>query len=279
MNYLDLFYQSMRTAIDKKQYRDLVYACFVACMYTLCVNRHFSEFVTHAIAFRRCAYLLLSSSTLAGEEMFFVECMWEKLIWIMAREMLFQERLTDENLMQLVDIARPLSLSDYKDQPHWIQESFVEVTSKTQFIQCLAYIDLHDRNEGGKVKHVLKRRFRRDFVDAIGLKFNQSNLASWGNTRRLRMISRELWSKLLTLLSDVIVWTSAPPDNVWQSTLEIISSILSTLDLICNPEDDDEMVAAVSNLVDVAMCSLVLIGLILSEFPRNETGLLSSRPR
>jgi hypothetical protein len=92
-HYLDQFYQATRAAIDRQAYRDLVYGCFAGCMYALCVRRQFDEIAAHAVAFRLSASHLLATNSLMGEETFFIECMWEKLVWVMAREMLFPQNL------------------------------------------------------------------------------------------------------------------------------------------------------------------------------------------
>jgi hypothetical protein len=248
-------------------------------MYALCVRRDFDEIAGHAVAFRLSAYRLLESSVLEGEEMFFIECMWEKLVWVMARELAFPKKLTEECLSKLVEFAQPLSLSDYMNQPHWIQESYVEVRVKLQIIQSLAYIDLSDSKESGKIKQMLKTRFIRDFVHSVGPHINQSNPTSSSSKCRLRMLSRTLWSKLLALLSDLTVWTSALPSDVCLSTMGTMFAIFGLVDLIPKPDDCGGLLFELSNTIDMAICCLVLIGLVSSEFQYEESGLLAPRSR
>jgi hypothetical protein len=88
MDYLDLYYKSTRDAVKRKAFADLIFGCFAGCMYALRTRRAFSEIEFHAQGFRFGVYGLISTYTMAAEEKFLLDCMWEKMIWYMMQHLL-----------------------------------------------------------------------------------------------------------------------------------------------------------------------------------------------
>jgi hypothetical protein len=246
-------------------------------MYALCVHQPFSEITAHAVAFQLSANHLLASSPLSGEEKFFIECMWEKLIWVMAREMLFQQKLTQkESLRKLMEFSQPLSLCEYKDQPDWIQEAYVEIQVKLQLIRSFGNIELHHSKEAGLLGELLRKRFHRDFVQAVGSNIDRSSPDAWKTRDYLRIISRKLWSKLFILLLNFL--GEQGPGPISETHLSRLSSILSifkVVDKSLKMDDCEGLRVEWRNTMDMAFCSLVLIGLLSKVSQYDEASSLS----
>ena len=121
MVYLDQFYKAVREAIDQKAFADIAYGCYAGCLYSLRVNRPFRETVQHARGFKMGVSFLTPSSYVC-EETFFLECLWEKLVWVMTRA-LVKKTASVESWNIVAELAQPLSLSDYNDQPKWVHEA------------------------------------------------------------------------------------------------------------------------------------------------------------
>jgi hypothetical protein len=273
MHYLNLFYKSTHAAIEHKAYPELVYSCFAGCMYALCARRNFQEIVAHATAFQLAANNLRQSAAISGEETFFLDCMWEKLVWTMARELLFKQKLTPKMLNRLAKFSEPLFVSDYKDQPVWIQEACWEVRVKIDLIRSLIYFELSTSNDFPLVNAFLAPRFSRDFVTCIGSGINRSNPKCWESRGLLRTISRTTWSSLLNLASELLLITSMDSPltpSLPGSIQRTIESIFTAFDLVPEPQDCEGLRAELFNVVDMAVCSLVLLGLVVNQFHQNE---------
>ena len=252
--YRNEFYKAVRDAIKREAFPELVYGCYAGCLYSLRVNRNVGEIMEHAKGFWLSVSHLKGSSDFVGEEQFFLECMWEKLLWVMTRELLFTNAAPAVvYLNQLVDFAQPLFSSDCKHQATWIQESFVEVQVKLQFIRLVATLDLNGTANSVDLKSSLMKKF---------LRWVKTSPDSWDdptsryNKVALRNRSRKLWSELLTLLSCLIV----PADRVSYID-QVISSIHSTIDLI----QDLDCEWLPTELRDSAISSLALMGMVVSE--------------
>src|SRR5579862_479754 len=199
--------------------------------------------------------------------------MWEKLVWTMAREMLFPQRLAISDLATLVEFSRPLSLSDYKDQPHWVQQAYVEIKVKLYLIQSLGFIELHNSKVAGQIGKMLKKRFVRDFVKSVGSQIDRLNPNAWITRTHLRRVTGELWSKLLTVLRDIAV---TPRVTVWNMPPVSLNAILSTftiLDAVPRQTDCEGLEREFANALDIAFCSLVLFGLLASVVQDPKDGL------
>jgi hypothetical protein len=245
-------------------------------MYSICSGRNFHEIAAHAVAFRLAIDNLRQSALLSGEETFFAECMWEKVVWTMTRELLFRQKLTPKSLKRLAEFAQPLFLSEYKDQPIWIQEAYSEVRVKIDLIRSLTYFELYAGNELPLVKVFLAARFARDFVRCVGSQINRSNPICWESRRLLRMISRKIWVRLLAFVSGLVLATSGDASIMPGSPriIEEIKSMFSVVDLIPEPEHCVGLRAELFNVVDMALCSLVLMGLAMSELQLDENSFL-----
>ena len=162
--YLDRFYKATREAIEQNAFADLVYGCFAGCMYVLRVGRPFQEIEIHAKGFRLSVDRFVANSVVDDEEMFLLECMWEKLLWYMAKTVVFRSSSTAEELSQIAEFAQPLFQLDLTDQPTWIQESYSQLKVKIQFIQLILYFYRYNQRDSVVVKDSLFKRFHRDFM-------------------------------------------------------------------------------------------------------------------
>jgi len=210
--YLDKFYTAMREAIQNRAFADIVYASFTAVLYSLKLRHPFAEIVGHVKAFRLSAPLMMGSKGNVDEETFLVECMWEKLIWHICRLLVFTSRLPVEWLPQLMDFAKPLSLSDYRFSP-WMHGAFGDIQVKFQFLRFILSLERERTTEGTTFKkHVIS-----------------SFLRTWLSTfpdSQLRELARNLWSDLFDLLSLLQRRSTITPNR---KAAEIIHSIRSVI--------------------------------------------------
>jgi hypothetical protein len=103
LSFLDQYYVAMQKAISLEAYADLVYGCYAGCMYVLRTTQNISEVLQHLNGYRLSAYGLVSTSSLTEPELVLIECMWEKMLWYMAQELLFQNRVTTEQWGSMMD--------------------------------------------------------------------------------------------------------------------------------------------------------------------------------
>ena len=104
LNFLDVYYRSMQEAISHDAFADLVYGCYAGCMYILRASPNVSEVMHHLTGYRLSACRLISTSVVAEEELVLLECMWEKLLWYMAQELLFKQRVTQGEWSSMMDV-------------------------------------------------------------------------------------------------------------------------------------------------------------------------------
>jgi hypothetical protein len=248
----------MRNAIERKDFGDVAYGCFIACLYALKVRRPFDEIAGHAKGFRIVVYQL--KGTIVDEETFLLECMWEKLLWHMGRQLFFQSTPTIDCLHQLAEFAYPLSLSDYKSHAVWIQDSFQELELKMFFMRFLVSLDLQGTLESGQLKKVIVKQFWKDWTRGS---------TTLPNRTQIRRVMRSLWSGLLRLLCDLTQNPLVSP-AVLDNT---ISSLYLAIDSI--PEHDDiTSTVEVQDLIDLARSCLFLIGLVVCEVePMNASSI------
>ena len=157
--YVSLFYHAARQAINHGEYADLAYGSFAICLHRLRIGDDFQEVANHANGFRASVKQLMETSPPSGEEAFLLECLWEKLIWIMGGKMLFKTAPTASELETLKTFACPLFLSSYKAQPQWIQESFRIVILKFHFFQIIVALESDATPNSSILKAALVTRF------------------------------------------------------------------------------------------------------------------------
>jgi hypothetical protein len=252
--YLGHFYRAMQDAIQRQDVADVAYGCYTACMYSLKLRRPVAEIARHADAFRVSVRLLNISGASVNEETFLFECMWEKLLWHMGRQLFFKSKPTQECLNKLLQFAQPLLLSDYKAYPRWIQESFSELQVKYQFLRFVVVLDLKDTPASAELKQSIVKRFIRSWTGPQTPSKDRTVL---------RRLSRDIWSGLLTLLCYIEEKT---PLDIGCTPMEIITSIRLSIDQIPKPDDSEMIQYELWDLIDLGVCSLVLIGLVLIEF-------------
>ena len=145
--------------------------------------------------------------------------------------------------------------------------------SQVVLIQSLGIIELHNSKIAGQIGRMLKKRFVRDFVKSVGSQIDRLNPNAWIARTRLRKVTRELWSKLLTVLKDVAV---TPRVSVWNIPPVSLNAILSTftiIDAVPRQTDCEGLELEFANALDIAFCSLVLFGLLASVVQDTKDGL------
>lgn len=214
--YLDRFYTAMREAIQQRAFPDLVYASFTAVLYSLKLRHPFAEIVGHVKAFRLSAPQMIRSSGTVDEETFLIECMWEKLIWHMCRLLVFNSRPPVEWLHQLMDFAKPLSLSDFRFSP-WIHGAFGDIQVKFQFLRFILSLERERTIEGTTFKKLIISSFLRTWI------------STFPNTQ-LREVARNLWSNLFDLLSLLQHRSTITPNGKAAEIIHSIQSIIPRID-------------------------------------------------
>jgi len=257
LTYLTEFYKSTRAAIDREAYADLVYGCFAGCMYLLRIGKQFEEIIHHVRSFQTCVTRLLEISVLDNEEMLLLECMWEKLLWYTAKQFLVDSTSPTVG-NQLVSMSKPLLPLPFGDQPTWIHEAYSEIRIKLQFVRLIALADTSkDLNVGGRLKESLTKRF---FNTHIANKKSPIYLIPADS--RVNSVSRPLWSAFFTFLTEL----KAGSEPFRPGTIEsIIVSVHTTIELILNMETTESTSDEYRESIDLAIYSLVLVGLTTVE--------------
>jgi hypothetical protein len=212
--YLDKFYSAMRRAIDRRSFSEVAYGSFTATMYCLKLHRPFPEIVAHTKAFRVSVQLLLISDGIINEETFLLECMWEKLIWQMSRQMIFRSSSSLDMLCQMMEFARPLSLSDYTFSP-WMAETLDNIKLKFDFLRF--FISLQRQHNIG--------------TDSLQELLLSAFLKSWELAFvaiHLRKLFRAAWGRLIASLSPIFELDS-PRTPDCATLKEMICSVLGSL--------------------------------------------------
>jgi hypothetical protein len=226
--------------------------------------------VGHAKTFQLSAYRLQMSSTLAKEERFLLECMWEKLFWVMSRKFLFQSAPTEDCLKQIADLAEPLSLRGHEDYSDWIHDSYADIQLKFACIRFVISLKRGGTSECKKIKLAIINRFLHAWKRKTAVETSSLTLVS--NKAILRKLSNILWSNLLSLLVELVFGSSAQDRNLSGSALKTISSILSSVEHWVSIETFPSMPFKTYNLADLALDCLLLVGLVLSESRENKLG-------
>jgi len=265
--YLKHFYKSTREAITAKRYEEVVYACFAVCMYWIRLKRHFEEVVGHAGGFKLAVENLMQTSPPIGEELFFLECMWEKVIWIMGEQWLFKTNPAPRVLDEMQKLADVLWLSGYRDQPRWVQESFVVIQLKFQFLRFT--ITLHRSCTAGEVdevKDLLVQKFYKHWRANAETLRDQASLTPSRDRTHLRTLAANLWSEFLELLLKCgVAGNGADSSGIYRTTLDLVSSIHSLVILLPSGDAFVEMPFEGWHAVEIAVDCLALIGLVLRE--------------
>lgn len=265
--YLGYFYKAMMEAIDKEKYADIAYGCFTACMYNLKVGSPFEEIVGPANAFRVSALRLCNSESplIDPEETFLLECMWEKLIWHMCRQLIFKSIPTRDCLNQIIEFSQPLLLSDYNDRyPLWIQSSFVDLSIKFGFIRLIAYLELCGTPECHTLKSSIAALFLGRWKQEVILE--QATAIPLSRRIVFRDILQTLWFNLISLLLEIIFNGPAPqPGSVSDVILDIMSTIESTVDKVPLPEGLASLSFELCRVIKLSIYCVVLLGMVLSK--------------
>ena len=270
MDYLDLFYKSTRYAVKGKAFADLIFGCFAGCMYALRTRRAFNEILFHAQGFRLSVNGLTRTYVVATEERFLLECMWEKMIWYMLQRIFAEPSPTIDVLKQLAQSSKLLfDTAPNRQQPRWLQESYSELEVKIQFVKLSVSLQLRSVNDFAVIQQSLKKRFLRDFnMSASGTQIiGQHSSRSTINRQNSRRLMTQLWLKLLALMMDLISRGTSPSSGLCYSTIAIILSIHSIIDLITIEQDESRSVDDDTN--DLAIYCLTLIGMVMSEVEPN----------
>lgn len=255
--YLTRFYQSTQDAIDRQAYAELVYGCFAGCMYVLRTSGNFTEAMNHAHAFKLSVHKLLETSALSDEELVFLELMWEKVLWYMTHYLLSFSMSAD--LYPLAECIEPLFPSVRPSWHTWVEQSYSELHVKRRFLQ-LIYSCSRLYNYGEIVKTSLVKHFVRNFTSPSVNALNSNPVFCCASTRAL---VQKLWLELFALLFDLAIGTRLQP--LRQSTIKIIESIHSVIDLIPQINSTNSSIDNIWNANDLATYCLVLTGLALSE--------------
>jgi hypothetical protein len=246
-SYLISFYQAARDAIARQAFGELVYGCFAACVFALRTKRDLKEAFHHADGFRGSLWGFVAEEVLDVEEMLLLECMWEKMVWYLARAVTFQSHPEPENIAHLESFSQPLSLADYKNaQSSWMEHSFDEVKAKLDFVRVtLVLLKLRLNPDSGRVAEFLSQRFFDDMrMNPIGRPIKRLDTDKEGSSAVITM----LWSELFNLTASILT----DGERVGESAVGRIFSILNHVPSIGSHRS--------TRAVDLRLYSLVLAG-------------------
>lgn len=130
-HYISQFYTSMRDAISRQAYVELVYSCYIICLFSFISEKSFGEIRMHARAGLLSIGVLLKSECLTGEEFFLMRCMCKDIfcwmIWGFGRDPEgFVDGQREKELFELVELTAPLFRADSPNagiQIPWIQKA------------------------------------------------------------------------------------------------------------------------------------------------------------
>ena len=139
--YLNKFYEGTREAIKLNAVDDVVYGCYAICMYGLHTGLDFRQIMKHATGFR--VGLMSLVKEFVDEELFLLECMWEKLVWFMAIDTVFRNNCSREYLEFLERFCEPIVFPTWRMCPPWVNEALTTLRVKIQFVRFVVAIQLH----------------------------------------------------------------------------------------------------------------------------------------
>jgi hypothetical protein len=248
------FYGAAQRAIARKAYGELVYGCFAACMYCIRTKRNVTEIFHHADGFRRSTEEFVRFDVLDTEEMFLLECMWEKVVWYIARLVNSRPSPMVELFPRLGPYCQPLSLGNYSNgQSRWMEHSYCEIKAKFDFITVLLWFNnpgvASADLDSGHIAEFLTLRFYRDLrMSPIGRPIR------WPGTQDPISSSTvaKLWSELFRLIGRML------RDEVGSGETTSCP-IFSILNLVQSIESDE------AEVVDISLYALTLAGLVVNQ--------------
>jgi len=250
--YLGNFYEAAQRAIAQNAYGELVYGSFAACMYCIRTKRKVAEIFHHANGFRLSVAAFVRLDVVDTEEMFLLECMWEKMVWYIARLITSQSSPMVELYERLEPYCRPLSLGNYNiGQSRWMEHSYCEIEAKFDFIKLLlrlnrpkvAMSDLDSRH----ITQFLTRRFYADMrMSPTGRPIR------WQGTQDPISSSTvaKIWSALFGLIGSML----GDEEGSGETTSGSIFSILNLVHSIDSNQTE---------VVDISLYTLALAGLVV----------------
>jgi len=122
---------------------DVVYGCYAVCMYGLHTGLEFRQIMKHAMGFRVGMMALVKE--FIDEELFLLECMWEKLVWFMAINTVFRvgQICSREYLEFLESFSNPIMFPPWRMCPSWVGEALTILRVKIQFVRFVVALQLH----------------------------------------------------------------------------------------------------------------------------------------
>jgi hypothetical protein len=247
--YLVSFYRAAQDVITREAFGELVYSCYAVCIYALRTKRNIKEVFQHADAFRRSVTSLITNEVLDSEEKFFLECMWEKMLWYIARAIMFRSPPTLEHIAHLETICQPLALADYSIvQADWMDQGFHEIKAKLDFIQVsLLLVKLPPTVDSVRVAQFLTLGFFEDMgISPSG----RPILRHIGQDRASSSAMARLWLELFGLIMSLLRGTHGDA---------AAGPILSILNLVTSMEPQRSIA-----VMDMTLYCLVLAGLVAS---------------
>jgi len=251
------FCREARDAITRRAFDELAYGCFAICLRAIRLRHDLEEIAPHATGFRLAVLQLMKTPQApSGEEMFFIECLWEKLVWAMCEQLLFEASPTREAFETLTSFVQPLRLSTYQQHPRWMRNSFKLLTLKFQFLQTVAALHRSAIVDACKLKHILVARFKKGCSALRG----ETN----PDTSLVCALSLELWSSLFDLIqdSDAASQLSNGLQRSSRTVAEIVYSLHYLVSCIPEAKDGDLLTVGLFQLYKLSIECLSFAGLL-----------------
>jgi hypothetical protein len=252
--YLDGFYRSTKEAIEGEDLPTLVYSSFAASIYACRTGRPFGEFKTYVSGFSASLAQFNEDKYIHAGEAFLLECMREKVVWEGIQRYVFEEDRERQDLDALSTFSPllyPYKRSSISDQ--WIEDAAAELELKLQYLKTMVELGGSVLDGSENVIQFLRFRFSRDFVTKI----NPGSGNTAESAKGMRKTLRALWSTILSFLSHV----EFESQHNYRPIPGSLDHILTIVDAISALEASDPNVLPVQNLLEIAICSLVLLGL------------------
>ena len=137
-------------------------------------------------------------------------------------------------------------------------------------------LECHGNENSPKLKDFLTNLFLGSWRVSSGTPRDQTALSRCCDRTFLRTLSANLWSELLELLVECgVVGKVAPSFGIGRTTIEIISSIHSIVDLVPEFESVGWFPVEFWHLIELVNYCLALVGLVISVACPNDLSGLS----
>lgn len=153
IRYLDLFFQEAHNSIAARSIKDLVYASYIMAVYNLVAGESLEPAFVNCLQFSRVIAAWAKSGTVVGDELSYVEMLWQEVIsslYFIHREILFRgiegRARIEKSFSQLFQILKEVHIflpseSDISSLPRSMPTELICQKIKTVAIYLQIYFE------------------------------------------------------------------------------------------------------------------------------------------